>query len=259
LVSSDQIRVYLAGTICVERDDVLITESWFPGRQGRLAFAMLAGERDRALAREELADELWGEELPRAWEVALRALISKLRGALAEVGLDGATALPHAFGCYQLRLPQGAWVDLEAAVDAIHRAETALRDGDLDAANGWALPASQIARRPLLPAETGPWVTRRRAELAEVRVRSLECRAEVLLARGDPVLAARDAREVVDLEPFRETAHRLLMRAHAAAGNPAEALRVYERCRATFREELGIDPSRATEDLYLEILRGDRS
>lgn len=252
----DPIRVYLAGTICVERGAVLVGDSSFPGRQGRLAFAMLAGERHRAVAKEELADELWGEELPRAWEVALRALVSKLRGVLGEVGLDGATVLPHAFGCYQLRLSPDAWVDLEAAVDAIHRAETALRDGDLAAANGWALPASQIARRPFLPGEAGAWVTRRRAQLADVHVRALECRAAVLLAKGDPVLAARDAREVIDLEPYRETAHRLLMRSHAAAGNPAEALLAYERCRATIRDELGTDPSPETEALYLEILRG---
>ena len=57
------------------------------------------------------------------------------------------------------------------------------------------------------------------------------------------------------LEPFRETAHRLVMRAHAAAGNPAEALRAYERCRSTIAEELGAGPSDATEDLYLQILR----
>ncbi len=253
---TDPIRVYLAGTICIERGSALLRESSFPGRQGRLAFAMLAGERDRAVAKEELADELWGDGLPRAWEVALRALVSKLRGVLGEVGLDGATALPHAFGCYQLRLPPDAWIDLEAAVDAIHRAETALREGDLDAANGWALPASQIARRPLLPGEGGPWTTRRRERMADVRVRALECRAAVLLAKGDHVLAARDAREVIELEPYRETAHRLLMRSHAAAGNPAEALRAYERCRARIRDELGTDPSPETEALYLEILRG---
>jgi DNA-binding SARP family transcriptional activator len=255
LGTSDPIRVYLAGTLFIERGTTLVDERRFPGRQGRLAFAMLAAERDRALSKEELADELWGDGLPRAWEVALRALVSKLRGVLAEVDLDGQTALPHAFGCYQLRLPTDAWVDLEAAADAIHRAETALRDGDLATANGWALPASQIARRPLLPGEQGTWVYRRRAQLAEIRVRALECRAAVLLEGGDPRLAARDAQEVVDLEPFRETGYRLLMRAHAAAGNPAEALRVFERCRATIVAELGADPSAETQELYLEILR----
>lgn len=254
-MSSGGARVYLTGGIAIEHGDVLVTEARLPGRQGRLAFAMLAAERDRAITKEELAEELWNGDPPRAWEVALRALVSKLRGTLAEAALDGAQALTHAFGCYQLRLPPGSWVDVEAAVDAIHRAETALRDGDLEAANGWALPASQISRRPFLPGEESAWVSRRRARLADVRVRALECRAAVLLERGDPVLAARDAQEVADLEPFRETAYRLLMRAHTAAGNPAEALRVYERCRSALGDELGVAPSPETEAVYLGLLR----
>ena len=45
------------------------------------------------------------------------------------------------------------------------------------------------------------------------------------------------------------------MRAHALAGNRAEALRVYARCRQILSEELGVDPSPPTESVYLEILR----
>jgi DNA-binding SARP family transcriptional activator len=86
-------------------------------------------------------------------------------------------------------------------------------------------------------------------------LRSLECRAEILVGKGDYTLALGDAGEVVALEPFRETGYQLLMRAHAGAGNPAEALRVYERCRALLAYELGASPSAPTEALYLEILR----
>lgn len=256
-VAEEPLRVYLAGAICLERGTVLVTEEHLPGRQARLAFAFLAAERERALAREEIADVLWNGAPPRAWDSALRALMSKLRGTLGVVGLDGSTAIAHAFGCYQLRLPADAWVDLEAAADAIHRAETALRDADLVQANGWALAANAIARRPFLPGEDGPWVGSRRAHLRNLRVRALECRAHVLIERGDFALAARDAQEVVELEPFRETGYQLLMRAYAGAGNPAEALRVYERFRLTIAEELGADPSPATQAVYLEILRGE--
>lgn len=65
----------------------------------------------------------------------------------------------------------------------------------------------------------------------------------------------RYAEEVTGLEPFRESGYRRLMEAHAAAGNPAEALRVYERCRRFLADELGAYPSSETEAAYLEILR----
>jgi pentatricopeptide repeat protein len=64
-----------------------------------------------------------------------------------------------------------------------------------------------------------------------------------------------DAEEALRLEPFRESTYRTLMRAHAAAGNRAEALRVYQRCRDLLAEELGVDPSGETEGLYLGMLR----
>jgi DNA-binding SARP family transcriptional activator len=48
------------------------------------------------------------------------------------------------------------------------------------------------------------------------------------------------------------------MRAHAAAGNRADALRAYERCRCLLAEELGVSPSPQTEAVYLDILRSGR-
>jgi hypothetical protein len=44
------------------------------------------------------------------------------------------------------------------------------------------------------------------------------------------------------------------MEAHAAAGNRAEGLRVYERCRQFLADELGAYPSPETESIYRELL-----
>ena len=56
------------------------------------------------------------------------------------------------------------------------------------------------------------------------------------------------------LDSCRESSYQLLMRAHSATGNRAEAVRVYHRLRELLAEELGTDPSRETETLYLELL-----
>jgi DNA-binding SARP family transcriptional activator len=247
------LRVYLAGTVMVERDHVLVTEERLPGRQGRVAFAMLASEH-APVSKDVIADQLWSGQPPPSWEVALRAVMSKVRAAIADVGLDG-DALAHAFGCYQLRLPPDAWIDVDIAADAVHRAETALDRRDLEGAMGWSLAANAIARRGFLPGEDGRWVTERRAELQDVHVRALECRARTQLAREQFAPASRDAERVIALEPFRESGYRLLMRAHAGAGDRGRALRAYERCRTTLADELGTGPSPETESLYLEILR----
>ena len=52
-----------------------------------------------------------------------------------------------------------------------------------------------------------------------------------------------------------EAAHRLLMAAHQAAGEPARALTVYERLRAALADELGVDPAPQTREVHLAVLR----
>jgi DNA-binding SARP family transcriptional activator len=248
-------RVYLAGRVCLEAGDQLFGPIDFPGRQGRVAFAYLVAERGRPVPRESLASVLWPGERAPAWESALSALISKLRALFTKAGLDGAAVLTAESGCYDLRLPGGAWVDLDAASDAIHQAESALRLGEPAKAYGPSAVAHHIARRPFLPGEEGPWIEGRRTKLRGVLVRALECRARVYLWNGELPLAVEAARDAVELEPFRETAHQLLMRAHATAGNTAEALRAYERCRVMIADELGVDPSPATKEEYERILK----
>lgn len=49
------------------------------------------------------------------------------------------------------------------------------------------------------------------------------------------------------------------MEAHVAAGNRAEALRVYERCRQLLAEELGAYPSPETEAIYRSLLEAPPS
>lgn len=249
------LRIYLLGRVRLEGDGAVVDERAFPGRQGRLAFAFLAVERSRAVARDELAEALWGDARPAAWEDALSAIVSKLRGLLSRVGLAGSSVLPSAYGCYQLQPPATTWIDLEAALDGLHLAETALREGGPREQLGWVELAFHVTRRPFLPGEDRPWVEAVRARLHDMQVRALECSSAVYGLGGDTTMAVARAEEAVRLEPFRESTHRALMRAHVAAGNRAEALRAYERCRKLLAEELGINPAAQTEALYVEILR----
>lgn len=250
-----QLRIYVAGNVAIECGDVLAPERYLPGPQGRLAFVLLVSERGQALPVERIADILWNGSLPQSWRLALRALMSKLRGAIAAAGLSGVIGIENAFGCYQLRVPAETWVDIEAAAAAIHQAEAQIREENLVAANGEALVAAAIARRPFLAGDDGDWVERQRGRLRDIRVRALSCRASVAIANGDPALATGDAELIIELDPYREGAYVQLMRAYADLGNRAEALRSYERLRTLMAEQLGSSPSRESEAVYLEILR----
>jgi SARP family transcriptional regulator, regulator of embCAB operon len=249
------LRIYLSGRIAIEAGETLLGPPEFPGQQGRAAFALLVGERGNPVARATIADALWPGEPPPSWSAALSSIVSRLRSLLTQAGLDGGAALTTGGGCHELRLPAGSWIDHEVATDAIHEAESALQAGDPARAYGPSAVAHHIARRPFLPGEEGRWFEERRERLASVLVRALECRAEVYLWNREHSLAVEVATEAVALRPFRETGYRLLMRAHAAAGNAGEALWVYERCRALMAEELGVSPSRDTQAVHSEVLQ----
>ena len=247
-------KVVLTGRVAVESDGVVIDEARLPGRQGRLLFAYLVAEQGRPVPRDELAEALWGESPPATWDKALSVLVSKLRRLLADCGLDGANVLTSAFGCYRLELPEESWVDVIAALDSMRQAEALLAAGDLEEAKASATAAESLARTTFLPGEDGAWVEGKRRELADVHERALAVLVEANLLSGDAPEAAKWAEQAIVVEPFHETAYRRLMQAHAAAGNRAEALRVYERCRRLLAEELGAYPAPETEAIYRELL-----
>jgi SARP family transcriptional regulator, regulator of embCAB operon len=277
-LASNMLRFYLTGRLAVEGPRV-VDQAELPGRQGRLALVYLVLERHRPVPIDELADALWGDALPPSWDRSLRVVVSKLRkvllaalgpgaprGASSPAGRDqtdmertpaGEVMVTSDSGCYQARLG-GAWIDVEAAANAVDRASGAWRRGELGVVWSEATVATAITRRPLLLGEDDrPWVLRERARLDGLRRRALELLASVHLARDDAELARDVATELITLDPLREASHRLLMRIHAAAGDRGEALRVHQRLREALTEELGVDPSSETLALHRAILQDD--
>lgn len=248
------LRVYATGRVAVECGDARLDQAALPGRQGRAAFVYLTLNRTRPVPRDELVAALWPADAPPSVDAALSAVVSKLRGALNSLGVEAASALTSSNRCYELRLPPGSTVDVETAANRLDRAEGAVRSNDIGAAWSDATVATAILRRPLLPADDAPWLAAKRVELQALLVRAYDVLVEVWLARGDTTLAVVMAREGLALAPFRETGYRRLMRAHAAAGDRAEALRTYEECRTLLREELGVNPSAETQAAYRSLL-----
>jgi DNA-binding SARP family transcriptional activator len=248
-------RIFVAGQVAIEGGEIRVDESEFGGRHSRLLLALFVVERHRPLPREELAEALWGTALTASWEPALRGVVAKVRQVFTSAGLDYPTTLTHSLGCYHVRLPDSTIVDIELASSAVEEAEQSLMKADANGAWGPALAAATVARRPFLHGEEGRWVDRQRSRLQTLLVRALHALSESRLKRGEFELALAAAEEAASISPYHESAYRQLMQAHAAAGNRAEALVHYERCRGVLASELGVDPSPETQSLYLSLLK----
>jgi DNA-binding SARP family transcriptional activator len=216
-----------------------------------LLVSYLVLHRLRPVRRDELVDALWPDRPPAATEAALSALLSKLRPLLPAGTLTGRTEL-------HLNLPAEAFVDLEVAREAIHRAESSLAQQQWHRA--WAASQGPLftARRGFLSGEDADWINEVRHELDALYLRALECYAHASLAVGGTELGAaeRAGRELIALSPYRENGYRHLMQTLARTGNTAEALRVYEQLRTLLREELGVSPSAETLALHANLLSG---
>ena len=246
-LASHEVRIQICGTLAVERDGVRL-DVGLPGRQGRLLFVYLVANRHRRVSRDELAEALWREPDPAAVDARLNPLLSKLRRTLGPTAVEGR-------GTLQLRLPD-AWVDLEAAVDAIHRAESAVAQGEWHRAWGAVLVALFVAERGFLPGQDAPWIDEIRSRLIVLRLRALECyaAAELGIAGTELAGAVRAGQQLIRLAPLRESGYRYLMQALTAQDNVAEALQTYHQLCDTLREQLGVSPSPATRDLHQRLL-----
>lgn len=248
LAQTATLRVQICGPLIIERDGQRV-DGLLPGRQGRLAFTFLVAHRHRQVSRDELAEAVWPGGPPPSIDAGLNPLLSKLRRALGQAALERRSTL-------RLHLPD-AWVDLEAAVEAIHRAESSVAQGAWTRAWGPSQVALFVAQREILPGEDAAWIDDLRRQLADVRLRALECYAAAELGVGGAELAGavRAAQQLIRLAPLRESGHRALMQALTAQGNLAEALQVYGRLCLTLRDQLGISPDPATRALHDHLLR----
>jgi DNA-binding SARP family transcriptional activator len=229
-------KVQLCGRLAVSVGGRRV-ERDLPGRQGRLLLAFLARNRLRTPGRDETLAVIW----PDGRDGGLAPLLSKLRRV---VELDGLRVVVDQ-------------VDVEDAADALHRAESALAQGDPHRAWAPAQVAMFVCGRTFMAGEESLWVDEERRELGRMHLRAIEAYGVATLEIGGTELAAavRVGRELVAREPYRESGHRILIDALDREGNTAEALLVYEALRAKLREDLGINPSEPTQQLHRRLLR----
>jgi SARP family transcriptional regulator, regulator of embCAB operon len=248
MAEAESTRMQLCGRLVVRLGGRRLEDA-LPGANGRLLLAYLVLNRRRRMSRDELLVAVYGEDAPPDYHPRLSVLLSKLRSIVGHGVLAGRSEL-------ELVLPPDAFVDVEAALDAVHRAESHVASREWADAWGPAGVAYHVASRPLLQAHDRPWLDEWRRRLGDVRVRGLECFAAARLGLGGPTLpqAEQCARQLIELAPYRETGYRILMEALERRGNAAEALLVYDGLRVLLRDELGTAPSAELQSLHRRLL-----
>jgi DNA-binding SARP family transcriptional activator len=224
------LRLLKGFTLLVGDSRVVLSSS----AQRLLAFLAL---QDRPRTRTYVARTLWPEATTARANANLR---SSLWRAL-RTGHRVIDASAH-----EMALANNITVDIHDAVTRAHRLldKSCLCDDILDRRTRDDLSAD------LLPEwSDNEWVLIEQEQYHQLRLYALEAMAKRLTTatrHGEAVAAGLAA---VRAEPLRESAHRVLIDAHLAAGNRAAAQHQYEQCRRILHDELGLEPSGALRHL----------
>lgn len=240
------IRLRLLGSLALVREDGTTSVDSVLNRPKQFAvLAYLAGSHHSATCpRDTLLALLWPELDGRHARKALRQSLYELRRALGPDVLTGK-------GMELVGVDRGRiWCDVRAFAVAVEEG----RDEEaLDLYGGTFLDGFHISGAP----EFERWVAGQRR-----RLRTQACDAAWRLVEaadraGDPAAARRWGERALNLAPYDEAGLRRYLTRMWELGQPAVAVRAFERYAEWLAEDLDLEPSAETHAIVARIRSGD--
>jgi predicted ATPase/DNA-binding SARP family transcriptional activator len=252
------LRVHLFGGLALAWDDDPLPT--IPGTVARSLFAYLVTYRDRPHTRDLLAGTYW-PDLPDAtarrrlskvlWQIRRAFRAAPGSPSRDEQGRAGPSPeiLRTAGDTVQLHPDLSLWLDVEAFEQRV----SASRQQAFGLAVDGLLRAAELYRGEFLAGYYDDWAVVERERLQGMLLEALGRLVAGYKGQGEYDSALGFARRLAAEEPWREEAHREVMRLCHLLGEDAEALKQFEACRQALAEELGVDPSPETVALADEI------
>jgi YVTN family beta-propeller protein len=237
--------------------EVRVGETLVPvgGPRQRALLALLLCHANQVVSRDQLIDELLGDQAAGPVDRTLRVQISRLRKALAD-GDPQSRLLARPPG-YMLRVEDGE-LDLHAFEQRVADGRRALETGDPRHAAALLRQAESLWRgRPLADLEFEPFARSEVQRLEALRMATVEDRIEAELALGRHTALGSELERLVAEHPLREGLRGQLMLALYRSGRQADALETYRAGRALLVEELGLEPGPELQRLECAILQQD--
>jgi two-component SAPR family response regulator len=215
----------------------------------------LIAQRGRWIEREEIFELLYREmstdSASRDFKVALNALNKALE---PERGDDEPAFIAREESAYGLRANADVWIDADEFTQLVARAEKANDDAALELyRRALALYHDDFL---IADARYDDWAIAERERLLALYLRAADRLAAELLARGAFDECIAWCEKILARDRCWEHAYRLMMQAYAGRGDRAQVRRVFEQCKRVLRDELEVDPSAATMEVYRRVVSG---
>jgi len=255
-----RLTLAVLGPLQILLDDVPIRT--FESDKARALLVYLAAEADRAHRRDALAGLLWPDRTDQSAHHNLSQTLLNVRRSIGDL-TSASMFLLITRDTIQFNRATDCRLDLAsftalltACAQHAHRhAETCTPCArQLDQANalyhGSFLAGFFLKDSPAFE----EWALLKREWLHRSAIHAFTRLADYYEQRGDYQQAQRCILRQLELDSWREEAHRQLMRVLVLAGQRSAALAQYLACCHILADELGLEPSAETTDLYERIL-----
>jgi len=245
--ASTRLAILALGAPIVMRDgEPLEQRAWETVVARDLFFYLM--EHPSGCTSGELMLAFWPDSSPKRAKSALHSSLSRIRRALGK-NIIGVSA-----NRYYVSRSETLGYDVDVFATAVKRAHAAT---SLQAKVDELSNAVMLVRGEYLDGVLSEWCIERRWSIEREVTSAMLSLADAHLQAGQCGQAATVYQNIVERDPLGEVAYQGLMRAFAAQGDRASALRVYEKLANLLGMELGVDPDPQTAALY-DLIRARR-
>jgi DNA-binding SARP family transcriptional activator len=247
-----EVQIRCFGRFELSRQGVAVQRWRRRSAERLLKFLLVNGRRAH---RDVLLDVLWPDVPSKSSIPGLRVTLHALRRAIAQVAPDGdPVELIRAEGDTYVLNTQGLWIDSDAFDEHFAAGLRFERRHQTEAAEREYSAAEALYRDDFLVEDLyEDWTVFPREELKDKYLLILTRLAQFSLRAMDLDGCIRRSHALLAKEPCREDAYLRLMQCYAGLGQRGSALRWYQICERTLRQELDVAPSEETRRLYREI------
>ncbi len=237
-----------------DRSRPFAADAWTTKR-ARDIFCYIATSPFRRVDKDVLVDIFWRDEDPDTIEKNFHPTISHIRKALNSNQTFKQKYIVFRDGAYQLNPELIYSIDTENFEEQIALAEKAKKANNNEIFIEHLEAAQKIWRGEFLAGVYEDWADERRNYLAEQYVRVINALAKSAFAERKWARALKFIGEILQTDPFREDAQRLMMKVYAAQGNRAAIIEQYETLQKLLKSDLGVNPAPETVRVYQELIK----
>lgn len=205
----------------------------------------------RGLARDILLQLLWPDISAPLARQSLHSLVHSLHKLMGDA-IGGSAPVIHYDGTYRLNVEAGVASDV-AYFNALARAgDQQVHAGDLPAAIDAYTCATELYRGDLcIDLDVSALIEREHLRTRFLTLLTYLADSHYDAGNYGPCL--KHGWRLLESDPCREDAHRVIMRCYVRQGKRAEALRQYRVCETVLRVEFDAVPESATTELFEQI------